>query len=150
MRQIGALGTGRHHVLTSQVEAESKRTKPQRVTLQQFTASNFYLLVVVVADSRVSQDLFQMSLQQATNTTDKPRLITSPSTPKKSSSKMSSTQSLNHLLNFTLPPRQTPQNLPRRNRRANGSNQVWNKERKYTAARYYDWHHLIVSILQDL
>jgi hypothetical protein len=42
--------------------------------------------------------------------------------------KMASNQSLNHLLNFTLPPRQTqPQGLPRRSRRAVNP-AVWNKE----------------------
>jgi hypothetical protein len=46
LNTIRALETGSHHVLTSQVEAESKRTGPQRETLQQFAASNLYLLVV--------------------------------------------------------------------------------------------------------
>ncbi|KAF9654118.1 hypothetical protein BDM02DRAFT_21237 [Thelephora ganbajun] len=76
-----------------------------------------------------------MSLQRTSNTTDKSGLITPSSTPKRTSNKMSSTQSLNHLLNFTLPPRQSLQSIPRRNRRTNGSNQVWNKER-FVNAQY--------------
>lgn len=44
---------GRHHVLPSQAEAESKRMGFQGETLQRFTASNFYLLVVVVGDTQV-------------------------------------------------------------------------------------------------
>ncbi|KAI0315669.1 hypothetical protein OF83DRAFT_1061668 [Amylostereum chailletii] len=46
------------------------------------------------------------------------------------------TESLNHLLNFTLPPRQTHQlqSIPRRSRR-NGTQQVWNKER-FVNAQY--------------
>lgn len=48
-------------------------------------------------------------------------------TPKRGS-KMASSQSLNHLLNFTLPPRQTPsQSLPRRGKRS-AAHGVWNKE----------------------
>lgn len=47
-------------------------------------------------------------------------------------SKMASSQSLNHLLNFSLPPRQSHlyQNLPRR-RKQGGNQAVWNKEREY-------------------
>ncbi|KAL4069812.1 hypothetical protein V8B97DRAFT_637456 [Scleroderma yunnanense] len=42
--------------------------------------------------------------------------------------KMTSTQSLNHLLNFTLPPRQThPQSFPRRGKKSS-SHGAWNKE----------------------
>ncbi|KAH7914740.1 hypothetical protein BJ138DRAFT_999454 [Hygrophoropsis aurantiaca] len=49
--------------------------------------------------------------------------------------KMASSQSLNHLLNFTLPPRQIqPSNLPRRSRKP-GSQPVWNKER-FVNAQY--------------
>ena len=52
-----------------------------------------------------------------------------PSTPKRSS-KSASSQSLNHLLNFSLPPRQTQQlqALPRRSRRHGVQHPVWNKE----------------------
>jgi len=92
--------------------------------------------------------LCQMTLQQTSNTTHRSGLITPSQTSKRSSSRMSSTQSLNHLLSFTLPPRQSPQNLPRRTRKTNGSNQVWNKEREY-AAVCYSRHRLIVLILQD-
>lgn len=44
-----------------------------------------------------------------------------------------SAQSLNHLLNFTLPPRQTHYNqgIPRRARKTGGHHNVWNKEREY-------------------
>ena len=57
-------------------------------------------------------------------------------TPKRTS-KMASGQSLNHLLNFRLPPRQSqpPPSLPRRSRR-NGAHQgIWNKER-FVNAQY--------------
>ncbi|KAG1749759.1 uncharacterized protein EDB91DRAFT_1047083 [Suillus paluster] len=55
-------------------------------------------------------------------------------TPKRPA-KMSSNQSLNHLLNFTLPPRQIqPQSLPRRSKKAVHS-AVWNKER-FVNAQY--------------
>lgn len=58
---------------------------------------------------------------------------TQASTPKRAS-KMPSNQNLNlnHLLNFTLPPRQTQpaNNLPRRSRKT-ANHGVWNKERKY-------------------
>ncbi|KAH8099309.1 hypothetical protein BXZ70DRAFT_943220 [Cristinia sonorae] len=52
-------------------------------------------------------------------------------TPKRSV-KMASNQSLNHLLNFTLPPRQTPQyhDIPARRRKTGGNQHgFWNKER---------------------
>ncbi|KAF9245895.1 hypothetical protein BU15DRAFT_85556 [Melanogaster broomeanus] len=54
-------------------------------------------------------------------------------TPKRPA-KMASSQSLNHLLNFTLPPRQTqPQSLPRRSKKP--SQGIWNKER-FVNAQY--------------
>jgi hypothetical protein len=68
-------------------------------------------------------------------------MIPPSTTPKRGSS----SQSLNHLLNFTLPPRQSQQTLPRRNRRTNGSSLVWNKERECTAFRG-ERHHLIISL----
>jgi hypothetical protein len=54
-----------------------------------------------------------------------------PSTPKRVA-KSASSQSLNHLLNFSLPPRQThqAQSLPRRSRRHGTTHGVWNKERE--------------------
>lgn len=60
---------------------------------------------------------------------------TESTTPKRSAApKMASHhgQSLNHLLNFTLPPRQyqVSQNIPRRSRKNASSHQVWNKERE--------------------
>lgn len=50
--------------------------------------------------------------------------------------KMANTQSINHLLNFTLPPRQAPQyqSLPRR-RKTGTQHNVWNKER-FVNAQY--------------
>ncbi|KAF8445703.1 hypothetical protein L210DRAFT_3501601 [Boletus edulis BED1] len=55
-------------------------------------------------------------------------------TPKRPS-KMASSQSLNHLLNFTLPPRQThSQSLPRRGKKSTAHG-VWNKER-FVNAQY--------------
>ncbi|RDX51998.1 hypothetical protein OH76DRAFT_1400907 [Lentinus brumalis] len=57
----------------------------------------------------------------------------SPNQNNKRSSKTSA-QSLNHLLNFTLPPRQSHNltSLPRRARKTGNSHGIWNKERKYT------------------
>src|ERR1700761_1138417 len=54
-----------------------------------------------------------------------------PLTPKRAS-KMASNQSLNHLLNFSLPPRQTQPlpSLPRRSRKTGAHQGVWNKERE--------------------
>lgn len=54
-----------------------------------------------------------------------------PSTPKRVA-KSASSQSLNHLLNFSLPPRQIhqAQSLPRRSRRHGTTQGVWNKERE--------------------
>ncbi|KAI0937184.1 hypothetical protein AcV5_005143 [Taiwanofungus camphoratus] len=66
---------------------------------------------------------------------------TQPTTPQpakpKRPSKMASSQSLNHLLNFTLPPRQSHQhqNLPRRTRKSGAHPAVWNKER-FVNAQY--------------
>ncbi|THH20512.1 hypothetical protein EW146_g862 [Bondarzewia mesenterica] len=59
-----------------------------------------------------------------------------PSAPKRPS-KTASTHSINHLLNFTLPPRQTQQiqSLPRRSRRHGTQQGVWNKER-FVNAQY--------------
>ncbi|RDB29105.1 putative RING finger protein P8B7.23 [Hypsizygus marmoreus] len=59
-----------------------------------------------------------------------------PTTPKRVS-KMASTQNMNHLLNFTLPPRQArpPVNLPRRSRKTGTQQGVWNKER-FVNAQY--------------
>ncbi|KAG5716466.1 hypothetical protein E4T56_gene15104 [Termitomyces sp. T112] len=50
---------------------------------------------------------------------------------------MASSQNLNHLLNFTLPPRQVrpPVNLPRRSRKTGTQEGVWNKER-FVNAQY--------------
>ncbi|KAK0246160.1 hypothetical protein EDD85DRAFT_931709 [Armillaria nabsnona] len=59
-------------------------------------------------------------------------LSASQTTPPKRASKMASQVNLNHLLNFTLPPResQTPSSAPRRSRRTGGTRHgVWNKER---------------------
>ncbi|EKM61388.1 uncharacterized protein PHACADRAFT_247951 [Phanerochaete carnosa HHB-10118-sp] len=58
-----------------------------------------------------------------------------PTTPKRNS-KMASGQSLNHLLNFSLPPRQSQQyqNLPRR-RKPGTHTAVWNRER-FVNAQY--------------
>ncbi|KAF9270741.1 hypothetical protein L218DRAFT_54268 [Marasmius fiardii PR-910] len=66
-------------------------------------------------------------------------MATTPShgTSPKRPTKMASTQSLNHLLNFTLPPRQSqpPPSIPRRGRRTNNQYGVWNKER-FVNAQY--------------
>ncbi|KAH8111937.1 hypothetical protein DFH11DRAFT_1610856 [Phellopilus nigrolimitatus] len=58
-------------------------------------------------------------------------------TVQKRSNKMASGQSLNHLLNFTLPPRQTHalQSIPRRSRKTATGYGVWNKE-KFVNAQY--------------
>ncbi|KAJ7762393.1 hypothetical protein DFH07DRAFT_409769 [Mycena maculata] len=65
-------------------------------------------------------------------------LAAPPLTPRRAS-KMASNQSLNlnHLLNFTLPPRQTqpPPSLPRRSRKTGTHQGVWNKER-FVNAQY--------------
>ncbi|KAJ7455923.1 hypothetical protein B0H11DRAFT_2066296 [Mycena galericulata] len=65
-----------------------------------------------------------------------PRTPSAPLTPRRAS-KMASNQSLNHLLNFTLPPRQTqpPPSLPRRSRKTGTQQGVWNKER-FVNAQY--------------
>jgi hypothetical protein len=57
-----------------------------------------------------------------------------PPTPKRVA-KSASSQSLNHLLNFSLPPRQTQQvqSLPRRSRRHGTTHGVWNKERELSS-----------------
>lgn len=65
-------------------------------------------------------------------------LSASQATPPKRASKMASQANLNHLLNFTLPPResQTPSSAPRRSRRTGGTRHgVWNKER-FVNAQY--------------
>ncbi|KAI9455916.1 hypothetical protein BJY52DRAFT_1278098 [Lactarius psammicola] len=61
---------------------------------------------------------------------------TNPPTPKRVT-KSASSQSLNHLLNFSLPPRQSHQvqSLPRRSRRHGTTQGVWNKER-FVNAQY--------------
>ncbi|KAH9044284.1 hypothetical protein EDB85DRAFT_1908430 [Lactarius pseudohatsudake] len=61
---------------------------------------------------------------------------TNPPTPKRVA-KSASSQSLNHLLNFSLPPRQSHQvqSLPRRSRRHGTTHGVWNKER-FVNAQY--------------
>ncbi|KAF5392528.1 hypothetical protein D9757_002315 [Collybiopsis confluens] len=61
-----------------------------------------------------------------------------PATPKRAAKMAANhSQSLNHLLNFTLPPRQQqpPTHLPRRSRRTGSSHGVWNKER-FVNAQY--------------
>ncbi|KAJ7070552.1 hypothetical protein C8F01DRAFT_1206344 [Mycena amicta] len=59
-----------------------------------------------------------------------------PLTPRRAS-KMASNQNLNHLLSFTLPPRQTqpPPSLPRRSRKTGTNHGIWNKER-FVNAQY--------------
>ncbi|KAL0068544.1 hypothetical protein AAF712_004259 [Marasmius tenuissimus] len=71
---------------------------------------------------------------------------TSPKRP----AKMASAQSLNHLLNFTLPPRQSqpPQSIPRRSRKTNSQFGVWNKERFVNAQyRYFQWNDILQVII---
>lgn len=66
-------------------------------------------------------------------------------TPKRVA-KMASNQptNLNHLLNFTLPPRQArPLGTPRRSRKTGNTQGVWNKERELAAplsVPYYPNH----------
>lgn len=52
-------------------------------------------------------------------------------TPKRASKMASQSLNVNHLLNFTLPPRQVraPANIPRRSRKTGTHQGVWNKER---------------------
>ena len=68
------------------------------------------------------------TLSMAAQSTTRP---SNPPTPKRVA-KSASAQSLNHLLNFSLPPRQTQQvqSLPRRSRRHGTTHGVWNKERE--------------------
>ncbi|KAL5519640.1 hypothetical protein ACEPAH_1323 [Sanghuangporus vaninii] len=68
---------------------------------------------------------------------DKPPIVTGAKGPQKRSNKMSGGQSINHLLNFSLPPRQTNslQSLPRRSKRTTPGYGVWNKE-KFVNAQY--------------
>ncbi|KAF8921872.1 hypothetical protein CPB85DRAFT_1247036 [Mucidula mucida] len=62
-------------------------------------------------------------------------LPTPQTTPKRASKMNSQAVNVNHLLNFTLPPRQSqPMGLPRRSRRT-GVQAVWNKER-FVNAQY--------------
>ncbi|KAJ7201336.1 hypothetical protein GGX14DRAFT_656345 [Mycena pura] len=79
-----------------------------------------------------------------------------PLTPKRAS-KMASNQSLNHLLNFSLPPRQTQPlpSLPRRSRKTGAHQGVWNKER-FVNAQYrfvmnpngdYTWQDILQVII---
>ncbi|KAG6811574.1 hypothetical protein H0H92_006823 [Tricholoma furcatifolium] len=59
-----------------------------------------------------------------------------PGTPRRVQ-KMASSQNMNHLLNFTLPPRQArpPVSVPRRSRKTGTQQGVWNKER-FVNAQY--------------
>ncbi|KIK70561.1 hypothetical protein GYMLUDRAFT_32606 [Collybiopsis luxurians FD-317 M1] len=62
----------------------------------------------------------------------------SPTTPKRGAKMAANhSQNLNHLLNFTLPPRQHQplSNLPRRSRKTGNAHGVWNKER-FVNAQY--------------
>ena len=70
------------------------------------------------------RDLLPMSVPMASEPTGQ-------NTPKRPSKMASSSQSLNHLLNFTLPPRQShSQSLPRRGKKPS-THGVWNKESEY-------------------
>ncbi|KAJ3830348.1 hypothetical protein F5880DRAFT_1468754 [Lentinula raphanica] len=62
--------------------------------------------------------------------------LSKQTTPKRTA-KTASTTNLNHLLNFSLPPRQQQSlsNLPRRSRRSGTTHGVWNKER-FVNAQY--------------
>lgn len=69
------------------------------------------------------RDLLLMSVPMASE-------LSGQNTPKRPS-KMASSQSLNHLLNFTLPPRQShSQSFPRRGKKSTAHG-VWNKESEY-------------------
>ncbi|KAF7302950.1 RING finger domain protein [Mycena kentingensis (nom. inval.)] len=59
-----------------------------------------------------------------------------PTSPRRAA-KMASNQNLNHLLSFTLPPRQTqpPPSIPRRSRKTGSQHGIWNKER-FVNAQY--------------
>ncbi|KAG6851336.1 hypothetical protein H0H93_005734 [Arthromyces matolae] len=64
--------------------------------------------------------------------------------------KMGSSQNLNHLLNFTLPPRQTrpPVSIPRRSKRTGTQQGVWNKERMLFY--YQDPEETLISVFHLL
>lgn len=75
----------------------------------------------------VKRDIWPMSVLMASEPSGQ-------NTPKRPS-KMASSQSLNHLLNFTLPPRQThSQSLPRRGKKSTTQG-IWNKESAYQPYR---------------
>jgi hypothetical protein len=60
-----------------------------------------------------------------------PQYSNGSGTPKRVQ-KSASSQNLNHLLNFTLPPRQAQlHSIPRRSRKTGAGSGFWNKEREY-------------------
>ena len=90
-----------------------------------YTRHRRYLDLVREGDNSLPTLNLERSLSDVMATQTTPQSATS-----KRPGKMASSQSLNHLLNFTLPPRQTHQyqSMPRRKRTTN--QQVWNKERE--------------------
>ena len=94
-----------------------------------YTRHRRYLDPVREGDNSLSTLNLERSLRSSLSD-----VMATQTTPQSATSKrpgkMASSQSLNHLLNFTLPPRQTHQyqSMPRRKRTTN--QQVWNKERE--------------------
>jgi hypothetical protein len=96
-----------------------------RLSLQQYSTTTKAKDQVRVANARTSSSLPRnMTTEHSTAQTTGPN--------SKRPAKMASSQSLNHLLNFSLPPRQTHQYNSAPRRRKPGQHQaVWNKEREY-------------------
>ena len=89
---------------------------------------NSIAVVVFFSFLSLREERNPTTVMAAARNTNRP---SNPPTPKRVA-KSASSQSLNHLLNFSLPPRQTQQvqSLPRRSRRHGTTQGVWNKERE--------------------
>jgi hypothetical protein len=117
-----AMAGGKEHVCV-----RSDSTDPDSSGSLSFVLSDS-LTVVVFSPLLSFREGRNPTLTMANQSTTRP---SNPSTPKRVA-KSASSQSLNHLLNFSLPPRQTHQvqSLPRRSRRHGTTQGVWNKERE--------------------
>ena len=112
------------------------------------SSPNDSLTVVVFLPVLSEREGRNPTIIMAAQSTTRP---SNPPTPKRVAK--SASQSLNHLLNFSLPPRQTQQvqSLPRRSRRHGTTQGVWNKEREaYLPTQAEPAMTTIISPLQAL
>jgi len=124
------IGTGAHVAVIAIQSSESRRSGLS--FLISYSGGVHHLGITPYALRAITSVIITWILAGLMSVRDTPTHQSSPSTPKRPS-KTASSQSLNHLLNFTLPPRpsQQPQSIPRRSRKNASQHGFWNKESEW-------------------